>query len=50
MKQTYQMFLPANEPLTKDKQVYFATLLKKGGVLAIQTNQRLTFLDYLRID
>lgn len=43
----YKLFCAGNDPLTKPKRQKLAGLLKKGGILAIQKSQRLTFIYYL---
>lgn len=46
----YQLFLAGNDPLTKERRLLFAQYLKKGGILAIQRTQRITFIAYLNIE
>jgi hypothetical protein len=46
----YYLFCAGNDPLTKEKRQKLAALLKKGGIVAVQKSQRLTFIYYLDLN
>lgn len=46
----FSPFLKGNQPLTKEKRHFLEFILSKGGKLAVQLNQKLTYLNHMGLE